>query len=151
MSEIWEQLLDVLSSLILLLWPHELWLSLGHEERNSGFNAQVFMYWQMSKPAELYEEQKQVSVSPTQSRFQSVTFFMSFVEFWEKTKRRHFKSVADADSASGCSTSPSGSATLTQTLHAPWQHLLRSLWLLSSGSLYLYCGLLLDLRARLYK
>lgn len=139
MSEVCKQLLDVLSSLTPLLWPREPWLSLGHKERDSGFNAQAFMHWQMSKPAELYEEQKQVSVRPTQSRFQSETvlFLMSFVEFWNKTKRKHFKSVADADSASGCSTSPSGPATLTQTRHAPQQHPLYPLWLLSSGSPYL--------------
>lgn len=139
MSEVCKQLLDVLSSLTPLLWPREPWLSLGHKERDSGFNAQAFMHWQMSKPAELYEEQKQVSVRPTQSRFQSETvlFLMSFVEFWNKTKRKHFKSVADADSASGCSTSHSGPATLTQTWHAPQQHPLYPLWLLSSGSPYL--------------
>lgn len=139
MSEVCKQLLDVLSSLTPLLWPREPWLSLGHKERDSGFNAQAFMHWQMSKPAELYEEQKQVSVRPTQSRFQSETvlYLMSFVEFWNKTKRKHFKSVADADSASGCSTSHSGPATLTQTWHAPQQHPLYPLWLLSSGSPYL--------------
>ena len=88
MSEVCKQLLDVLSSLTPLLWPREPWLSLGHKERDSGFNAQAFMHWQMSKPAELYEEQKQVSVSPTQSRFQSETvlFLMSFVEFWIKQR-----------------------------------------------------------------
>lgn len=91
-SKVWEQLLDVLSSLTLLLWPQELWLSLGHEERNSGFNVQVFVYRQMSKPAELYKEQKQVSVSPTQSRFQSATFFF-YVFCWilRENKKESFQ------------------------------------------------------------